>query len=448
MTLLLFGTTPALAVDGTSLDPSNNLYAARQLGLGGLSIGFADDANGVFANPAGLTDFEFPQISGSSRTLLLGEVQSTLLTWAMPTEQGTFGVGFTSLNTGGSYPTKLDPATSRIIIDPSREATSYDNSVLAISYSRKLRDSLAIGGNLKFFNQALSGDTSSKASATGVDLALLYAPNPIWSFGANLQNVLEGNLKWEGGAADKIGGFYKIGAKVNILGPAEEALREHEQELAAGFDYNLAHNTTASSNYQFGLEYFPLKKIALRSGLGPKGLSFGVGLTNGGFRFDYAYSQDPNIPGDAPHYFTLAYVGERVKKIHYQLKHYKSLAKFIYPPDRTITDEPMIAISAEAMVGEVFEEKQIWEVTGLAATEESKEIVRAKNASTVYLNGDKLNQTGSIKTSIQLGWQRNVLQLISYSSFEGEMIVASAETRVLRYKPFADVLSSHWALRP
>ncbi|MFH1361845.1 MAG: S-layer homology domain-containing protein, partial [bacterium] len=46
------------------------------------------------------------------------------------------------------------------------------------------------------------------------------------------------------------------------------------------------------------------------------------------------------------------------------------------------------------------------------------------------------------------GWQRNVLQLISYSSFEGEMIVASAETRVLRYKPFADVLSSHWALRP
>ena len=53
----------AFAADGTSFDPSSQLYSARQIGLGGASLGFSGDANNVFSNPAGLTNIKFPKFS-------------------------------------------------------------------------------------------------------------------------------------------------------------------------------------------------------------------------------------------------------------------------------------------------------------------------------------------------------------------------------------------------
>ncbi|MDP2990130.1 MAG: hypothetical protein Q8O57_06140, partial [Kiritimatiellota bacterium] len=107
--ILLLG--PSALADGTSFDPSRNSLAARQVGLGGLSLLFADDANGVFANPAGLTKLEFPQLLAAARKQLLDETQYSLLEWALPTTWGTFGVGYTAMSLGGSLPTALDPAT-------------------------------------------------------------------------------------------------------------------------------------------------------------------------------------------------------------------------------------------------------------------------------------------------------------------------------------------------
>ncbi|KPJ64325.1 hypothetical protein AMJ44_13020 [candidate division WOR-1 bacterium DG_54_3] len=450
---------PALATDGLSLDPSQTLFTARQLGMGGVSVAFSDDANGVFSNPAGLTEIEFPQLVGASRKLILDETQYTLVGWAVPTDWGIFGMGFTSMNTGGSLPTKRDPATNRIMVDPSREATSYDNSVLAFSYSRRLRENLSIGGNLKLFNQSLGGDLHSKANATGIGLCAAYKPLTWLSLGANLQNALEGNLSWDGGSSDKIGGFYKLGCKINILGSSEEAWRPHSQSLYGGLDIDIPHSTLSSTNYHLGVEYFPLEKIALRGGFNldqnGTGLTLGVGLINGGFRFDYAFVERPGLPCDTPHYFSLSYIGERVVTVSRKLKTKEPYIKFSQPRDRLITDQEKIAISAEARARRILEQTTTWTVTAISETKEVKEVDEIEDLRPVYANGIKIDQVGSVELSSSLGMGRNVFEIMGFTTPEvmtgkisPEVFSGSGEVKVLRFKPFTDTPMTHWAIEP
>ncbi len=441
----------SVAVDGVSLDPSQNLFSARQLGMAGLSLAFSDDANGIFTNPADTTEIKFPQLTALSRKIVFGETQYSLLSWMWPTKLGTFGLGYITMGTAGSLATKLDPATGRIIINPSIEATDYSNTVMAVSYARKIRKNLSLGGNLKFFNQSLSGGTNSKATGMGLDLTALFKARPWLTVGANLQNVLEPSLKWEGGTSDKIGGFYKLGCQINVLGASHEALRTHKQELNAGIDIDLPHSNMAGSNYHLGLEYFPQEKIALRTGIDQNfGLTFGVGLTNGGFRFDYAYAARSGIPGDVPHYFSLSYVGERVTIKSEKLKEKVPDIRFLQPEDRTITNAPMIAATVEVKAKKIINQTTIWRVTAISETKEVKEIVKYENLVNAYFNGITTN-SGTIESIVQLSMGRNVLSAFGYTSPETEApepIIGTGEVKVLRFYPFPDTSMDHWAIRP
>jgi len=407
--LFVIFASAAFATDGT----------ARQVGLGGASLGFSGDANNVFSNPAGLTNIKFPKLSTTSRTLLFGEVQYNLLTWAAPTDFGIIGFGYSAVNSGGSYQTTLDPATDRIIIDASREAISFGSSVMALTFAKNIRENLAVGGNLKFFNQSFSGGISSAAGSTGLDLSCLYQQNPSLSLGLNIQNTF-------GPRRIKLGGSYQA------------------KNYLVGLDYDLG------SSYSLGVEYPLAENIDLRAGLSPTGLAFGAGLTNNGFRFDYAYHQNSNIPGDLPHYFTLSYIGGRAEKTYYKLRDKIPYIRFIEPQDRALTTEPTISISAEATAGRVLEKKQVWSVIALSATQEITEVIEPEPLTKVFFNGNELNQTGTIAVSSHLGLGRNVMQIYGYADKEvaKETLLASAEIKVLRYKPFEDVKPDYWALRP
>jgi len=448
---ILFLSFAAYALDGASVDPSNSLLNARQLGMGGVGLGFANDANGVFANPSALTRLDFPQLSVTSRKLILDEVQYSQIDWAMPTNYGTFGLGYVSLGVGGALPTTIDPASGRIIIDASREAASYGNSVLAFSYSRQVRSDLSLGGALKLFNQSLSGTLSSKASGFGLDLSASYKPMVWLTLGANLQNLLEGNLQWENGARDKIGGFYKLGCKVDILGPlTKEAIAYNQQKLYGGLDIDFPHSSLSSTAYHLGVEYFPLPKIALRSGLNltPNGTGFalGIGLINAGFRFDYAYYQNPAIPGDAPHYFSLCYIGERVVSKSLKLIKKEPVIKFLRPKDRFITDLDDISITVETQAKRVIDETTFWTVTAVSETKEVKEIYETEKLDPVYFNGIKLEKPGTIETSSPLNPGRNVFRVEGYTL--PEAVGGSSEVRVLRFSPFTDTPMNYWAIEP
>ncbi len=463
---LLIAAGAAFAVSGITSDPSRTLFNARQLGMGGVSVGLANDANGVFVNPSGMTGLEFPQVTTSSRRLLMDETQYLLLGWAMPTNYGTFGIGYAGMGTGGSIPTMLDPGSGRIIQNPSLEVGSYSNSVLAISYAREFTTpiKLSAGGNLKFFNQALSGGNSSdRGTGTGIDLGVTYKPLYWLTTGAVLQNIVGGSVKWTN-SEDKIGGYYKIGAAATILGPSAEALNSNSQTLRAGLDLDLPSSVLASSNsmlYHLGVEYLPIKNVFLRAGLNQEvagsGLTLGVGVVNGGFRFDYAFAQRPGLPGDNPHYFSLSYIGERVLTIDLKLKKKSPVFKFLQPRDKLVTDLDFVQFSAEAWVEKVIDRKRIWTVTAVSATQDVHEITVPEKFALLFLNGKPVARHGTdevIAGREDLKHGRNVIQLLGYTSPEviGDTVVQSTvgtgELRILRVAPFTDTPVDFWAADP
>jgi len=455
LTLILLAAAPLLAIGGVSFDPSLQPNLARQLGMGGTSLVFSDDASGLFYNPAGLADVKLPQIVAASRQLVFESVDYTLIGWAMPTEHGTFGIGYTSLNTGGSLPTVLDPATGRVIINPSAEVSSYINSTLIFSYAKTF-EQISLGINYKMLMQQLGGSASSTASGNGIDVGLVYPINPWLTVGANLQNIIKGSLAWAGGETDQVGGNYKVGCKINIMG-TNEALIKRNQTIYGGIDLSMPHiSTTRDLSYSLGIEYLPIKTVSLRTGVGmgseSTGLNFGIGFLNGGFRFDYCYATNPNLSGDMPHYFSLAYVGERVVKhlTDKKAKKWEPSIVFKSPVDRTITDKNTIEIIAVAKADKIIDKTTVWQVTGISATKEVKEVKLGENLSPVYLNGLLIKQTGTVSTSASLIAGRNVFQLVGYTPSDeaGKVESISGESRVLRFYPFKDTPMNYWAIRP
>ncbi|MFC1571764.1 S-layer homology domain-containing protein [Candidatus Margulisiibacteriota bacterium] len=459
--LYCFIVTPCLGVSGTTLDPSTTLYSARQLGMGGVSAAFSDDATGVFSNPAGLSNIEFPQMTGASRKLVLDETQYTLLCWAMPTDFGTLGLGYTGMSISGSLPTKLDPSSGRIVIDPSREATAYDNSVVAFSYSKQLPIfGLALGLNYKMFTQALEGDTSSTATGTGIDVGLAFKPRNWLKVGALLQNVSAGSLQWDGGAEDTIGGYYKLGLALNLLGSSEEAMFTGEQRLLIGLDADSPNKVLSSSSnqllYHLGAEYFPFENIAVRLGYNQSqsgsGLTYGIGIINGGFRFDYAFAQRPEIPGDTPHYFSFSYIGERVFSTKRTLKKKEASFKFIMPTDRMITDQEFMDVSAEARTTRIMDDVYSWTVTGVSATSEIHAATESEPLLNVSWNGEPINQE-YINRTVQLKPGRNVFELTGYTSPDAsagilEPEAMTAKVHVLYFEPPVDLSLDYWVAEP
>ena len=457
--LLAICSAPLFGASGTGVDPSRNLFNARQLGMGGISTNFADDANGIFANPAALCGLEFPQLTSSSRKLMLDETQYLLTGWTMPTDYGTFGLGYVGMGTTGSLPTTLDPSSGRIIINPSLEAGSYANSTLAVSFSRSLQAPIRIdlGANLKLFNQALSGGgVADRGTGYGIDLGATFKPYPWLATSAVLQNLLGGSINWAN-SEDRLGGYYKIGAAANLLGSSSEALRDSAQQLKAALDLDLPNGVLASSNtmlYHLGLEYVPLKNVFLRAGLNQEtagsGLTFGVGFINSGFRFDYAYVQRAGLPGDNPHYFSLSYIGERALTVAYPLKSKLAHLKFLSPHDRLITDRETIEVRAEAWADKVIDRIRTWTVTGISATQETIEFTSAESLAQLYLNGKPLAISGTVETEEKLGVGRNVFSLVGYVTPDAKVPSAhgSAEVKVLRVVPYQDVPMHDWAFEP
>ena len=211
--------------------------------------------------------------------------------------------------------------------------------------------------------------------------------------------------------------------------------------------------------FHIGLEYLPVKNIFLRAGINQEaagtGLAVGVGMVNGGFRYDYAYAQRPGLPGDTPHYFSLSYVGERVLSVTRPLKRKDLVYNLFSPRDRFITDQDFIDISAESYVNRIAEQKRIWTVTAVSATYDVFEVSEREKPEKVFFNGRPI-ESGTLETRERLEVGRNVFQLAGYATSEAtiasknvpEIFIASKEVRVLRFLPFKDTPITHEAIEP
>lgn len=455
--LLIISTSFCLA--GTSTDPSQTIYLGRTLGMGGAYVALSQDGEGLFSNPAGLAEIQFPKISGVARKIFLDETQYSILSSVFPTIYGTIGFGYVDANVSGSYATSRD-SNNRIILNPSIEVMSYDNNVFLLSYSKTLPKTLSfltnplyLGGNLKIFNQSISGGNSAdRGLALDIDLGASYNINQWLKVGSVLQNVLGSSISWKN-SSDKMGGFYKFGCSAAILGTTNEALYNIiGQKLITNLDFNLPHDLSFSNPLiSLGFEWTPIDFIYLRCGINqqPSLTSFttGIGFEKDGFRFDYAYAAQSDISGDSPHYFSLSYVGTMVETASKTFKRKEKAIKFTKPSDRTITSQESIPIAVEAKYATISEQKTIWTVPVFSTTSEIKEVKELNNLAQVYIDNQLTNKTGLIKmNSRPMPYGRYVIKVTGLITPEG--LLVTDEVKVLHFDPFLDTPMNYWAIEP
>ena len=443
---------PSLADTGTSLDISRIIYSGRTMGMGGAHVALSNDGEGIFTNPSGLAGIEFPQFSGLTRKILLEETIYTLYGLAFPTRWGTIGFGYANSYISGSPPTMRDPGTERIMIDPSGYATNYENGVIMLTYARKLPwHKISVGCNLKYFSQSINTiQLIDSATGTNLDLSASYQPLPYFNLGINFQNTLSNTVNWSK-TSEKIGGYTKIGAALNLLGENNgEALYQYPQSVVACLDLDLPRNILSPIPLlHFGLEWSPSKMLALRAGLNQQtsgiGLTFGVGLQSSAYRFDYAFAQIPGVLGDNPHYFSISYVGDRILSTKEKFKRAEPDIKFLSPKDRSLTTSQLIHIKAELKARKVYEHKNIWTVPIFETTSEVYEV---QSSPVDLINGRyndyPINQTGTVEVFTLLDPGRNVIKFSGYTSPEGALV--SSEVRILRIIPYQDVPIDYWVI--
>jgi hypothetical protein len=319
LAVILFFTMAAVCfgdTDEPALDVSRSGYGARPLALGRAFTGLADDSNAILFNPAGLAYLKSPQAMNIN-TRLLADVNYTTYLVAWPTEFGTFGAGYISAGVDNIY---IGDWTSPAETDTRvTSKASYASAVSILSYGKALDEQLALGVNLKFFNNGFAGLGQSDAEASGqnVDVGLLYRFDPRWQAGLFYQNAYTAKtLTWGTGEQEIIESYMRLGV----------AYREKDMFFFSRFNWLADMEVPAVTayrqiGYHTGVEGWIADILAIRVGIGTREHShngqmlaltegsIGLGLNLWGVQIDYTYLPGAADLGDKSerYFLSLAY---------------------------------------------------------------------------------------------------------------------------------------------
>jgi hypothetical protein len=280
----LFGQSFSSAAKGTTAADFLQLgVGGRAMGLGGAYTAVADGADALYWNPAGLTAVEKQAVTVMHAAYL----QSSFYDYAAYAqnlgEDGAFGAGVQYLNAGSI--TETDANFNSI-----GSFTPYDLAVSA-GYARKLDglgpllDGGALGLSVKYIRSAVLTAAQTAAVDFGV-MSPEYFDRRLRLAAAALN--VGGTLKYEQLAENlpltfKVGGAYHITSR--WLASADVAApRDNGPYFAVGTEYQLPAMGGWSFAGRLGYNSQTLGDVT-----GVSGVSAGVGLSAGGFSFDYAF---------------------------------------------------------------------------------------------------------------------------------------------------------------
>lgn len=236
---------------------------ARSMAMGGACVATTDDGTALFWNPAGLTQVTGHRVS-VSHLEWLSDVTYQYAGYAVPfgdraavglaIEQGSVGWD----NTGeGTF-----------------DAGDFSG---VLGYGRRLKPNLGVGAGLKFLSSKLGDDS---ASTYALDLGAVYRLSPSVRLGAAVRNVgPELSYRSDGDPLPTtlvVGGAYEW------------------KDLTLALDVEKQNDLSACT--RFGVEYSPVRYVALRGGY-VSGEATALGDLTGGFgvrwdgrwALDYAY---------------------------------------------------------------------------------------------------------------------------------------------------------------
>ncbi|HMQ49735.1 MAG TPA: hypothetical protein PKA00_19880 [Saprospiraceae bacterium] len=263
--LLLFFTLSLYSQNGAP--PSSG---ARGIGMGGVGLTFKD-INSLFANPAGLSYLEGVAATVmAEERFLVAEIKSVSAGGAIPTQSGTYGLSLNYLGFEG-----------------------YNEQRLGLAYSRKLLESLSIGGQFIVLNTRIP-EYGSNIVAT-FELGFLLGLFPNLDLGFHVFSPLRVNILPDEQLPTvfRLGLGYQPSEKVKLLAEVEKDI-----------DY--------LTRVKMGLDYKIIKPLYLRLGMAtePTLLSFGLGLQlESGLLIDVA-SQYHQVLGFTPA-ISLTYQGSK-----------------------------------------------------------------------------------------------------------------------------------------
>jgi hypothetical protein len=285
------------------LDPTDIGVGARPLGMGKAFIGIADDGSAIFTNPAGLSQNKALTVISMAGSLMT-EVPYTVIGVSYPALNGNIAIGYVGLSVSGINETVLVNGTPEI----TGAQGNYTNSAINLSYAKELKNvnngiikSPDVGVTLKIINQGLSGGSFGGGGGTGFDLDLGARSKLTEDLTAGLliKNIIPGNnFKSDEIPMSIVGGIAKKFNKLNLL-------TAMDAEFSRGILFHA------------GCEWNPIRVLKLRFGLDQKpdagstitNLAAGLGITFGGFTFDYAYHTYAGISDLSTHYFSIGYIG-------------------------------------------------------------------------------------------------------------------------------------------
>jgi hypothetical protein len=314
-----------------AVDPVSIGVGARPLGMGRAFTSIVDDPASIFMNPAGLGNIDRLKIS-SMGGRLLNEYNYINLAAAFPVPKGKLGIAYVgsgiSFIAGGATfeagdGTRIYPTTTE------GSAFSNNNNVLMLAYALPLSRKVTAGSTAKMYFGGLTGPgVGSTFSGFNLDLGLQAQVSPPLRLGASLNNAIPygagGKIRWNDGVDEYLPMLLRLGGALQLIG--EDGLEQYgDQRLTAGLDgeYSLLF-TNIPAQFRFGLEWQPVKILAVRAGIDQditgsdtggisvaNNLTAGLGLTFRDFRFDYAFHQYSNVADNDTHYFSISYgVGE------------------------------------------------------------------------------------------------------------------------------------------
>ena len=274
----------ALSTASDSLAQTDLVLGARPQGLGGAYVALADDANGVYWNPAGLARVEHRELTFMH--WIFSDVSELMVDYGALAQRlgsGTIGLSWTRQG-------------AELEQGPDGEESTMSINQFLVAYGFPLGNRFSMGIGL---NRTVIRSNAPTNAGLAFDFGVLLQPTSkaSWTLGFNAKNL---------GGNDVLTPYYIAGTALT--------LPWKKQHITAAVDGrtqdDIQGREDLSVKYNAGLEYgvtFDDYEFALRSGINSRSYSFGGGLGFYGVVIDYAYvlMQETTI-GDS-HKFALTY---------------------------------------------------------------------------------------------------------------------------------------------
>ncbi|MBN1621979.1 MAG: PorV/PorQ family protein [Endomicrobiales bacterium] len=214
--------------------------AARPCGMAGAFVAVSDETSGMFWNPAGLGFMVSPELQ-TTYILWPGDLYYSYLAYSHPTKQGIYALGLQYLS--GS---KIE----KFVNGASFGSLNYYDGAANVLFSRRLRETLSAGVNLKYIKSHL--DSSDESALTG-DVGLLYRTfEESFSFGLSGKNLF-GKI-----GKDDLPQEFKTGIAY------KSDLPQHYSDIL--FSIEVAQPKDSPVYYAAGIEHWGGRTLGLRIG--------------------------------------------------------------------------------------------------------------------------------------------------------------------------------------